>query len=71
MSLSQPEKLLTRKELAAEIRRNIAFVYAMEQCGFLMPGGRCTLTAAINFLTKCPRPYSKKKPIVVEHNRHD
>lgn len=50
------EKLLKPKELAAALRRNVSFVYAMRRRGFVLPGGTATLTEARAWLILNPYP---------------
>jgi hypothetical protein len=56
-----PEKLLTVKELAFELRRSTKFVYAMRALGFEMPGGTATVTEARAWLMKNPSPCRQKR----------
>ena len=53
------EPLLTPKELAYELRRDISYVRAMVRLGFPMPGDRCTLTEAREWLALNPKPRRK------------
>ena len=55
MRTQQPE-LLTCKELAAALRRNVSFVWAMRRQGFIMPGGTATLEEARVWLLAHPQP---------------
>lgn len=48
--------LLTIKELAAELKRSRMYVFAMRRRGFTMPGNRATLAAALEWLSKNPKP---------------
>ncbi len=48
--------LLTSKEIAAALRRNVSYVYAMKRRGFDMPGGRATLDEARSWLRLNPAP---------------
>lgn len=52
--------LLKPKELAAVLRRNVKFVYAMKANGFAMPGGTATIEEAREWLTLHPNPRSRK-----------
>lgn len=52
------EELLTVKELAYRLKRSESYVWAMRRAGFRMVGGRTTLTAALLFLTKVPKPWA-------------
>lgn len=49
-------ELLTPKQLAASLQRNVSYVYAMKAGGFAMPGGRATLPDALRWLTDHPMP---------------
>jgi hypothetical protein len=53
------EPLLTAKELAAALKRNVKYVYAMKACGFLMPGNRATVGMALTWLVRNPAPRSR------------
>lgn len=44
------EKRMTAKELAYELRKSVNYVYGMRACGFSMPGGTATLSAAVEWL---------------------
>lgn len=50
------EPLLTCKELAMRLRRSVTYVYAMRKAGFLMPADRATLSRALGWLARNPRP---------------
>ena len=52
------EKLLSVCELAAALGRSETYVWAMRRKGFVMSGGRATLSEAREFLTRCPKPRS-------------
>lgn len=54
MKLDEP--LLSAREIAETIRRHTNYVYAMRRQGFKMPGGRATLTSAMQWLCKHPAP---------------
>ncbi len=47
-------KLLTCKELAFELNRNVSYVYAMRSAGFKMPAGRATISDAVTWLSHNP-----------------
>jgi hypothetical protein len=47
-------RLLTCKELAFELNRNVTYVYAMRTAGFEMPGGRATVSDAVTWLSRNP-----------------
>jgi|GEM_PF-6806455 len=49
-------ELLTPKELAGMLKRNVSYVYAMRVRGFAMPGGRATLVDALSWLNSNPNP---------------
>lgn len=49
-------ELLTPKELAGALKRNVSYVYAMRARGFSMPGNRGTLADALAWLTSHPQP---------------
>jgi len=53
------EKLLTRKELASELKKTRCYVSMMCRMGFQMPGGTATLKEARDFLIRNPSPYGK------------
>ena len=61
------DEILTPKELAAELKRSIAYVYAMQKAGFKTVGRRTTLNAALEWLAKnpsfttTPKSYKKRK----------
>lgn len=50
------DKLLSMKELANLLGRDIKYVWHMKRKGFSMAGGRATLGEARTFLAKCPKP---------------
>ena len=54
-------ELLTSKELAAQLKRSIDYVYAMRKGGFPMPGKRATLAAALVWLADNPSPTGSAK----------
>ncbi len=56
MSQEPEEKLLSVKELAAALSRSERYVYYMCAKGFPMDGGRATLSAALRWLRRNPRP---------------
>jgi len=60
-ALSPTEELLTRKELAARLKRDRSYISAMIALGFTMPGGTATLAEAREFLKSHPNPRSRKK----------
>jgi hypothetical protein len=57
-------KLLSCKELAYELGYHYRYVYAMRAAGFLMPGKRATVAAALAWLETYEqingRPFSKR-----------
>jgi hypothetical protein len=59
----RPEPLLTAKELAAVLKRHVAYVYAMKRNGFPMPARRATVTDALEWLLENPAPRRKRKGI--------
>lgn len=56
--MKNAHELLTCKELADALRRNVSFVWAMRRRGFRMPGGAATLDEARQWLQANPRPRS-------------
>lgn len=54
-------ELLTSKELAAQLKRSIDYVYAMRKAGFPMPGKRATLADALAWLSDNPSPTGRPK----------
>ena len=50
------EKLQSRKELAAELGRSVRYIASMKARGFQMPGGRATVSQALEWLAKNPTP---------------
>ena len=54
------EELLSSKELAVRLKRSYGYVKAMKRHGFKMVAGRTTITAAITWLAKNPRPTAKR-----------
>ncbi len=67
------EKLLSVKELAAELGRNRGYIFAMKEAGFVMPGSRATLSEARAWLAANPKfsstAYNKKKSNPVKTGR--
>lgn len=59
MMCQQREPLLTRKELADQLRRSLPYIRAMERRGFETAAGRARLSAAEKWLTKNKKPLSK------------
>lgn len=59
--MTDPNRLLSVKELAFELGRHTSYVYRMTQVGFPMNGGRTTLRQAREWLSRNPAPYSRKK----------
>lgn len=57
------DELLSRKQLAHRLGRAISYVAAMLARGFPMPGRRCTLRQALDWLTDNPNPRSRKVPV--------
>lgn len=56
---SSSEPLLTRKELAAALKRHVSYVSAMKSKGFKMPGGTATLSEARAFLRRVKWPRAR------------
>lgn len=54
-------ELLTSKELAAQLKRSLDYVYAMRKAGFPMPGERATLADALAWLSDNPSPTRRPK----------
>lgn len=54
-------ELLSKKELAAALKRSRRYVWAMEKAGFMMPGGRATLDEARAWLVRNPEPTAREK----------
>jgi DNA-binding CsgD family transcriptional regulator len=54
------EELLSSKELAVRLKRSYGYVKAMKRNGFRMVAGRTTITAAITWLAKNPKPTAKR-----------
>ena len=55
---SWDEELLSSKELASKLGRNVSYIWAMRRCGFRMLAGRTTLSLALEWLSDNPRPWS-------------
>jgi hypothetical protein len=55
-TLNRESELLTRKELAAALKRHVSYVSAMRRKGFKMPGGTATLAEAREFLRRVKWP---------------
>ncbi len=55
------DQLLSCKELAEVLGRDISYVYAMRRRGFRMIAGRTTLDAALEWLESNPKPTSHAK----------
>jgi hypothetical protein len=53
-------RLLSCKELAWSLNRNVTYIYAMRRSGFPMPGDRATVEAAIEWLSENP-DFSRNK----------
>jgi hypothetical protein len=64
-------QLLTCKELAQVLRKNVRYVYAMRSRGFLMPGNVATLDAALAFLTHTPHPQARRRSIAVSSGQNE
>ena len=54
---NQNNELLSVKEVAYAIGRNVSYVYRMRRIGFKMPGGRTTIAEVKQFLTEHPLPW--------------
>lgn len=54
-------RLLSVKELAAELRRHDSYVYKMRAQGFRMPGGTATVAEARAWLEQHPHPRARRK----------
>jgi hypothetical protein len=54
-------ELLSAKELAGKLKRNVGYVRAMTRGGFRMVAGRTTLEAAMVWLAENGRPYSPRR----------
>jgi len=50
------ERLLSVKELASELGHARSYVQAMKAKGFIMPGGRSTISRALAWLARNPPP---------------
>ena len=55
------ERLLSVCEIACELGRSESYVCAMRRKGFVMTGGRATLSEARSFLLKVPKPLKETK----------
>lgn len=55
----KPEPLLSGKELANALGRERTYISAMKRAGFVMPGGRATLTEARAWLVRNPAPRAR------------
>ena len=56
--MSKPDyRLLSVKELSAELGRCTKYVRQMKKRGFKMPGKRGTVDAALKWLAKNPPPF--------------
>lgn len=64
------DPLLTSKELAGLLRRDVSFVYAMRAGGFPMPGGTATLSEARAWLIAHPNPRARVKAKRVRTGGH-
>jgi len=53
------DELLCVKNLASELRRAPSYVFAMKRRGFKMPGGRATISNALKWLEKNPKPRAR------------
>ena len=51
------EQLLSVKEVAYALGRNVSYIYRMRKLGLKMPGGRITLGEVKAFLEKNPVPW--------------
>jgi hypothetical protein len=58
--ITEREKLLTIKELAAAIGRARSYVAAMKSRGFPMPGGTASVSEARAWQARNPPPKSRK-----------
>ncbi len=57
--MNDPHELMSCKELAAALHRNVSFLYAMRRHGFRMPGDRGTLQSARDWLAVNGGPWTK------------
>ena len=57
------ESLLSSKQLADRLGRSISYVDAMKFSGFRMLAGRTTLSSAIGWLAKNPKPMQRAKQL--------
>jgi len=48
------------KQLASIFRRNTSWIYAAKSRGFEMPGGRATVEGLVLWLSRNPRPRSRR-----------
>lgn len=55
--MNPQEKLLSIKELAAELGRSRKYIWAMTKRGFIMPGRRATVSHALAWLARNPPPF--------------
>jgi hypothetical protein len=51
--------LLSPKQLAAELGRDVSYIYAMKKRGFALPGGLSTVNNCLLWLSKNPPPRSR------------
>lgn len=59
-------RLLSAKELAGELRKNVSYVYAMKAAGFPLVAGLATLASALDWLTAHPHPRAEKRRTVAK-----
>jgi len=61
------DELLTTKELAEKLKRDVSYIYAMKRQGFVMVSNRSTLAAAITWLLRHPAPRATPRKSAARH----
>lgn len=59
--MTDPNELLSAKELAASLGRNPSFVYRMRSKGFVMIGDRGTLRSALEWIKLNGSPWKDER----------
>lgn len=57
--MTDPNELMSCKELAYALKRDVSYIYTMRTRGFRMVGDRATVNQALEWLASNPLPWSK------------
>ena len=62
-------RMLTCKELADALRKNVSYVYAMRRRGFVMVADVATVEMAVRFIKRVPHPRGSERTKTAANGR--